>query len=599
MSEDLPRPKSKKYLWPVGIFTAIVLVLVFLLPTLLSTSWGKNYLLRNANERFNGNVQADDLSISWLSSQKMTHVNAYGEDGKQFLKVENLEVEASLLSLLFGKIPGQINLKGLELDILPYSDGTSNLSDFLKLRKTSPTAEPLPAIRLYDVSVLGKSSPNLSLNLTGKTTFSEEEGSFRIQLSAIPESQNVKIDADIKQFPVFVLDDLIAMKSPKLKGVLLEALGNTLNITVNQTLEPNHDQPALTLYKTMLKVVGDKAHINLDAAFNEETKKVSFLFSVEANEPTSLVFGSSLQGSLDVDILNQKNIPVQLSIKSQHINLSLDGRIVRGALLLNRQLEGQIQITEQLSRNVLRKISPILGSLVSAENPVAFWVEAEGFHLPLQPFSLQRSSAPLATIALGNLQFRNSGSLGKALSALKPGRDALVSMEFTPLYLHLNNGIVHIERVDMLLQNQTPLAAWGYLDLNTQMIDMNVGLSGYAIAHAFDVQIGDPNAYIAIPLTGTLQDPQLNRAAATSQITSLVAKTQGGAPGKILGAVINIASSKSSSPVASVPPPTTSPLPWEGRLQLETSENQKINPIEEPIKAVSESASKILKTLFR
>ena len=71
-------------------------------------------------------------------------------------------------------------------------------------------------------------------------------------------------------------------------------------------------------------------------------------------------------------------------------------------------------------------------------------------------------------------------------------------MDISSLYFSLNKGYVEIPRVDLLINERFPIAAWGNVDIDGNGVDMVIGLLGASIKHAFKVP-GIPNRYMHTP----------------------------------------------------------------------------------------------------
>lgn len=310
---------------------------------------------------------------------------------------------------------------------------------------------------------------------------------------------------------------------------------------------------------------------------------------------TPLLFGSPLKGELVVDFQDETNTPIAFILDGPEGSLTLNGTVQSGVLFLNAPLMGRFEASSSFVKYGLGK--DITAILASQDNPISFRIESKGFVLPLSSFGIEKIAIGLASIDLGKLYFQNDDKLGKTLSLLRLGKNVYLSAFFTPLYFHVHNGVLQIERVDLLLQGSYPFAAWGNVDLVRQKLDMQIGVSGFVLARAFNVPIKDPHSYISIPLQGTLQHPRLDKSSATAQITNLAMESQAISTKGVVGAVIRLASVASNHSVESIPPPTTNPLPWEDSLQIVQRENNNI-PIAEPIKVISEGASKLLKNIF-
>lgn len=771
MPATAPKTTFNSALWWIGGVTLSILIAFALaLPSLVSSSWGKESFLKLAGGYLNGRIKVEELSIGWFSGQKAQGISVYSVDNKPILKLDTLETQSSLLPLLLGHLSGESRVRGLSLEVIPYADGTTNIDYLLKRRSSPSSAQELSTIYLEGVEAHGSTLPSLNLHLTGKSLVNERQGTFKLDVATLQDSDSLKIDADLTQFPVLVLDQIVALKNPQLQGILLQLLGDSLDVNVSQTLEKNGSHDVLALDKLFLKIASEKTHINVESQPKNEQGKApldlnakmlnsvvltvpgigkvelsqatlrsevleladarvhlqaklkivspeaalrpyakepftlemfanvrtggskatgvdDIVFQLKSNQVAIAVegkltsdhhfvmtapatvhflyenlelklavapqefslaqpqldqlqaklyasgsdeelisfewnprartlaakgsfenfpigrvspelgalFGEKVTGSLFADVQPEENGPVRLSLQGSDGGFFLDGHYKKGFLFLNKPLEGQFLANRQFASLFLKKI-PLLSSLISADNPIAFNIDQKDFALPLHPFTLDRVTVGQATFHFGNMQFRNQGPLAKALSPLNLGKNALLSLWFTPLYVALDKGTLTIERVDFLLQNSYPLAAWGHIDLPSQSINMQVGLSSMTIARAFNAQIGNPRTYIAVPLRGSLNDPSFDKKSAAAQITSLVAKNQAGVPGAILSSVLQIAS---NTPKADIPPPTTTPFPWEGQLQASDSDQEPSASVNIPIKAVSDGAGKLLKSLFR
>lgn len=659
------RFSKKLSLWIAFGVLGTLLAALALLPSIFSSNWGKTTLLTMVNSQLNGRVEIDKLNLSWFSGQKVEGLRVFSNENATIGTVETAQTESWLLPLLFGHISGQSEIANLHLEIIPYTDGTTNLDFLLKKTAVVLNEQKLPSIILNNVQIVGSTKPLINLHLTGTTSVDSREGAFVVEILTLPENSNIQVDAHITNFPVLVLDRLVALKNPSLKGSLLTLLGETLNVDASQVLEKNNGSDSFSIYKILLNIAGEKAHISLQgkgsftkdqqliiaepATVTLSAKNTDLIITIAPftvgmdnpkienlqatihsplhpdnvinfewsdqkhviiadgnfdNFPIGLlsteletIFGANIKGSIHLSIKNQANGNAKIVLNGTNGSIDFDARYEHGVLLLNKPMHGSVLVNERLAKTIIKKMIPFFEGLVSADNPISFRLEPDNFVLPLFPFDLQNISVGLATIEFGNMQFRNEGPLGKMLSILKPGNGPLVSLWFTPMYFHLQQGALDLERVDLLMQGNYPIAAWGNIDLINEEVDMQVGLSSYTIAHAFNVQIGDTDAYVAVPLRGPLKRPTFDKASATAQITALVAQNQAGAPGMILGAVLQIAS-RTASTSAPIPPPTTNPLPWEGQIQMDQVDSSN-SSIGFPIKSVTEGAGKLIKNLFK
>ena len=166
----------------------------------------------------------------------------------------------------------------------------------------------------------------------------------------------------------------------------------------------------------------------------------------------------------------------------------------------------------------------------------------------------------------------------------------------TPAYFSLNQGALKLERVDMLISESYPIAAWGNVDFEKERVNMIIALSGAAIDKAFGFANIPANTFLQIPLKGKLDNPSIDKTKAAARLSALVAQSQGGPQGTVIGTVLDIASGGLSE--GAPPKPTTNPLPWAALMQDKQHDNSKAKK-SNPIDDVSKGATTLLKQILR
>jgi len=101
-----PKKRSllKKIIWAVCILIAVLILLVALLPTLISTSLGRQIVVSQINNATDGDVQIKDLSLSWFSGLKLSGVTFKDSTGDTSVSVNEVRLNPKLSSLLRGQI---------------------------------------------------------------------------------------------------------------------------------------------------------------------------------------------------------------------------------------------------------------------------------------------------------------------------------------------------------------------------------------------------------------------------------------------------------------------------------------------------------------
>lgn len=312
------------------------------------------------------------------------------------------------------------------------------------------------------------------------------------------------------------------------------------------------------------------------------------------------MIGSTLDAKVKAN-LNRLNGPVFVDLKGNNGHLSIDAVLSNGYVYLNRDMTAELKVTPQLSEYVLDDLIPVLNGMLSAAQPIRLTIAQQGFAVPLRNPSIDNITIGRAMLDMGKVTFSNDSHIAKVLSLLVSSSSDHVLVWLTPAYVSLNQGYVKLERVDMLISDRYPIAAWGDADIGRDRVNMVIGLSGAAIRKAFNIG-GIPNNYfLQLPLKGKLHNPSIDKAKAAGRISALVAQSQGGPQGLVLGTVLDIATGGLNE--ASPPSPTTNPLPWANMMQEEASSGGKKDKgegkIPNPIDEIGKGAKNVLKNIFK
>lgn len=229
----------------VALFTAFTL-LVILLPTLLSTDFGKRQLARGIHSYIPGTIDAQRLNLSWLGRQSVEEAFLRDPMGSPVLHVKNLEIKGSLLHLLWnGWQSSEILLKELDLYLVEEQPGVTNLHRALGESYLTPPLRnqnlPFTPVSVTLEGVNGSFSPAMDsspqkLALQGKTTKGSISGEFLIE--ARLENHQTDLDVKIDHFPTVLLDQLIAFENPSLAGIPYAMLGDTFDLSIISSLAP-------------------------------------------------------------------------------------------------------------------------------------------------------------------------------------------------------------------------------------------------------------------------------------------------------------------------------------------------------------------------
>ncbi len=273
------------------------------------------------------------------------------------------------------------------------------------------------------------------------------------------------------------------------------------------------------------------------------------------------LFGENVDMIVSANLFKKEG-DLDVAVKGELGAMTCKGVIRNGIFTLEQPLEAELSVTEALGATILQDIIPILSSANRSETSIYLHIAREGFSLPIAPFDLSQVKIKSAVVDLGKMHFHANGQLSQLLQLLKA--DALINptVWFTPLYFSVKEGLIHTERVDFLINHSYPLALWGDIDMARGKIKMTLGLSAEALHLAFGISGLEKSYILQLPLKGPTGSAKIDKAKAMTKITALLAQTQGGPQGVIVGGVIDVLGGGSLQEKRA-PAPTTSPLPWD------------------------------------
>lgn len=252
------------------IFFVLTTALVAFLPTIVSTQWGKKQVTAFINRSIPGQVEIKQLKLSWMGGQLIEGFLLHDPKGNAIVGFERFYTEASLWQLILKSTRlGQTRLEDLNAFIVTDEKGISNLQSALGIDAGSyyPVV-PSAAVSLFQVNAhlsLPMPEKPLAIHVKGATKQGELTGSFELdgvlngltsrdwddmardaeRLLSIEGGKEAEIQAKIVNFPVDLLDRLIALKRPELNGICRQILGDKLNLVVNK--EPSKEGLAFNI----------------------------------------------------------------------------------------------------------------------------------------------------------------------------------------------------------------------------------------------------------------------------------------------------------------------------------------------------------------
>lgn len=268
--------------------------------------------------------------------------------------------------------------------------------------------------------------------------------------------------------------------------------------------------------------------------------------------------GNSIEADIKA-LVEKMEGPIKVNLKGTEGKLHLEGQLAAGILTLDAPFVAEVTATPALGRYILHDVAPFLSTLRSGDRKIQLVISEKGFTFPVADFNKKKIKIDLCTITTGQMLFENSGQIKAILGLLSGNGLKDIPIWMTPLYIRVLDGRIHLERMDMLLMERYPVAAWGDVDIEKEKVNMIIGVTGTALKNAMKLEELDSNYMLQIPFKGALDNPKLDKKKAIAKISSLIAKRKG-TQGAVIGTFLDIASGGKDN---KVPAPTTQPLPWE------------------------------------
>ncbi len=278
------------------------------------------------------------------------------------------------------------------------------------------------------------------------------------------------------------------------------------------------------------------------------------------------LFGEKLDAKIET-CLAQGSGPVLLNISSPHTRLSLDGSVNAGVLTLKEPIYSQVFLTEELSAFFINKANLFSISSLASPNPLTLEIANNGFSLPL--YAWRTLSFQKAKLELGQLTCRNEGTFQITLGLLKSKqllKDKTLHLWFAPCDLSAQEGIISVERTEILVAKTYEICIWGKVNLVDETVDMTLGLTAQALNKAFGIKNLPPDYVMHIPMKGKMNNVQVNTKSATAKIAALLLwqdqagqEIQKGLPGlgDLIGKLATLPDKSANTP------PAKHPFPWE------------------------------------
>lgn len=628
----------KKMAILLAIPLIVAILVIALIPTLISTQTGQQFALRLLLLPFPNTTTAQNLQVSWFGPQKIDQISVNNPEKGISLKCHSIELNESLYSLaLRGISPSTItvdqleahfkdlNALGVSPDIIKIlgNDVSANLQSYPeeKYNRLIANIQTPKATAEFD----GRFEwDKKSIKLPGKIVFNSPE-KYSIQDLQIDLSENAPNQILVQ------LSGIIHHQQTELQKIFGKqlALEAVTNINLRQFNEAAHpislsianDQTSLKVAGNFLKDGSIQFLQNPIFSYNfvdpqtqvPSTLLISFQAPKSAIQPKDWL-NASFSGTVTVKPQSEQSQSViaadfEVDMKqgasgSQLINLhlhnpdaylKLNGSIDDGILTLRSPLLAEIDVNAWLKQPQLAQRSP-LDLIHSSSNPVKLSIVPEGFQVPLVNFDLKNLKVGSLALELGMIVLKREGPLSNIAKHFNSTSSEPFMVWFTPAYLSARNGIATLHRLDLLLMHTYPIAAWGDINLIQDQLQMTIGVPADALSLFYKLPFMKSSEMITLPIIGQIQHPKIDTSKFKLKLSSLAAKTFGGAAGQLIGSGMDLNANSET-----IPEPT-SVVPWANLLSKPENEvepkKSESSTKDAQIKKVQKKADSLIKKVL-
>jgi hypothetical protein len=262
--------------------------------------------------------------------------------------------------------------------------------------------------------------------------------------------------------------------------------------------------------------------------------------------------------------LDAKEYPkkVRLSVDSSDFKTEIEGRLEGNDLLLIKPLQASILPTDNF-KELFYSISAI--HLIDTKGPITIDASSRGFIAPLHPPSLKTAQIPYFAVNLGQMVVQDDGTMDLVKLFLKQKIQSKTLLWFAPIEGQLKNGVIQLNRFDVLISPNIQVAFWGKIDLKSEYIDCVLGLTASSLKSSLGITNLPSNFVLTIPVRGKFGQVKIDKGQALTKIATLVASSQRftGQLGGILDLMNQMMNDQGK-----IPKPKR-PFPWEKSVSID------------------------------
>ncbi len=390
-----PQKRRRWLFWTGGILILIIVLLIVGIlsaPSILSSNFGRNRLVKTVNEGISGTIQLDDINLRWFGGQSLEGLQVIDPQGKSVLTLGKFTTDASLWGLVRGRYAlGKTEISGLKADIATDEAGNSNLQRAFAPKISGPisaaTATAPPVAKAPPKAGVPVQAPK---TLTGEIVLKDSEVTFTAPGKEPVKFANLQGELrvpDISQ--PLILNLSTRTEQGRLSGGLATK-GNVVNLFASDG--------TLTLDKASGDLVASATDLPVDGI--DQMLGMKGTLSAALGSPLNLnAQGRFAQDSTNVSVLS--NTP--------NLKADLTADMSGGKLTLAKPAEISLNITPALVQHLAAQQDPKSSLRLASAVPARLTLQE--LNAPLSGFDPAAISAK-ASLTLGDARFTGDPTLG-------------------------------------------------------------------------------------------------------------------------------------------------------------------------------------------
>ena len=265
------------------------------------------------------------------------------------------------------------------------------------------------------------------------------------------------------------------------------------------------------------------------------------------------------------------NLKASLNLKNKEGPISVDITSTNAKIFANMNLEkSNLTLNEPLVATFyLSGINPVLFDQItyskSISNPIVLKVSNVNFSMPANFENLKKTQLENCFLDLGKILVSNTGPISTLTRFAKLSSSSKVSLWFTSANIKIQNQVIYTDRVDILIDDSLHICVWGKIDLRSETLDMNLGITKDALEDIFNIRNLPENYVIKVPIRGSVNKPKIDTSSLSAKILALSAMQSKKGIGALIGGIVSKVTEDKDIP------PAKKPFPWEGSVKKSPS----------------------------